>query len=88
LICDVVQDGEGVKHAGLEDKEDFLAKAKQTQDRKKNAMSQNHGPFTTGQMRCWNMHGYFAPPRTILVRQVGSGEFYSSDKIDLEEMLA
>lgn len=81
-------DGEGVAYDGIVDKDDLFAKARQTQDRKRNQMEQTHGPFTTGNMRAWNMQGYFAPPRTVLVRQVGTEEFYSTDRIDLDDMLA
>mmetsp|Transcript_19823 Transcript_19823/g.38505 ORF Transcript_19823/g.38505 Transcript_19823/m.38505 type:complete len:383 (+) Transcript_19823:160-1308(+) len=77
---------EGVPLTGLVDKEDLQAKARQVQDRKKKEMTETHGPFTTGQMRSWNAQGFLN--RTILVRQVGTGEFYNSDHIDLEEMLA
>uniref|UniRef100_A0A6T8IK50 GYF domain-containing protein n=1 Tax=Hemiselmis andersenii TaxID=464988 RepID=A0A6T8IK50_HEMAN len=77
---------EGVPTRGLEDLEDYQAKAKQVQDRKKAEMQQTHGPFTTGQMRGWNAQGFLN--RTILVRQVGTETFYNSDNIDLEEMLA
>mmetsp|Transcript_54146 Transcript_54146/g.132372 ORF Transcript_54146/g.132372 Transcript_54146/m.132372 type:complete len:388 (-) Transcript_54146:250-1413(-) len=83
-------DTEGATYNGIVEKEDLLAKAKQTQDRKRNLMKETHGPFATVQMRQWNAAGYFLPPRTVLIRQVGGGEadWINSDMVDVDDMLA